>query len=175
MFSTSGLFSSVPCPEKFNCKRVQCPFSHSPQATQPRLPHIPTVLDTPTSSVPISTPKVSSPIVPSKRALGSPISTGTLHSRGHESPVKEPPQKLPKLTQTTLTAVVKSIPGSLSRGRSSVRYLRVYPMICMIFAVLTVLNQSGAPLLSLNAAQSRVALPVRQVRTLPYSLWTILY
>ena len=124
MFSTLGLFQSLPCPRK-HC--TLCPFSHSSVPAQP--------------TAPIATPTDPPSTVPAKRPLELTI------------PAPDPPPQRIK-TATAPKSVV-----SQSTSQTSVRYWRSVHPVSPHTRV-----QTGVPTLRINAAQSRVPLPVRQVR-----------
>ncbi|OBZ70194.1 RNA exonuclease 3 [Grifola frondosa] len=139
MFPTLGLFQSLPCPDKQQCRRLNCIYSHRPDITQTPVVHIP--VDTPkatpqpASTFVASTSKVqqspkSSTSIPAKRTISSPLRAGT--SNG--TVVVEPPRKLQR------TGPVQR-PGAISTA----------PQL-----------SNGVPVLRISPAQSRVPLPVRQ-------------
>src|SRR6267154_2161544 len=89
MFSTFGFFQSLPCPQRNNCNRPSCVFSHSPD-----------LLYHPTLNIPVQEPKVQPspnqsdsvsdalPAVPSKRPFHN-LAQGTPSSSN--GPSSEPP------------------------------------------------------------------------------------
>ncbi|KAF8076496.1 ribonuclease H-like domain-containing protein [Lyophyllum atratum] len=138
MFSSLGLFHTLRCPERPQCTRPQCIFSHSEDLPPP------VVL-----TIPVHDPKLASSsttsTVPAKRPIpSSPLRPGA----ARPTPTGEPPRKLQKV-------------GALQRPS----------------AVSTLSHtNTGVPILRVNAAQSQVAIPVRQtmLKTL-YDHFVILY
>ena len=109
MFSSSGLFDNVPCPDKDRCRRVRCLFSHSPNARQPVLPVIPVSAPSPgpsrasnavdRSSRPEERPSPSRPssrtqTIPSKRPAYSGIKS---YVQSSSTSSAEPPRKTAKV------------------------------------------------------------------------------
>lgn len=106
MFATLGLFKGLSCPERLNCTRANCIYSHSPDLPPPKPLVAP--VPTPTSAVALGKTKESTLTVPAKRpAVASPPKQTTISA--------EPPRKLQK-TGTTK----KPIPVSTS-SRNEVR------------------------------------------------------
>ncbi|KAI5124909.1 hypothetical protein M0805_007337 [Coniferiporia weirii] len=147
MFSTSGLFSTVPCPDKSLCKRTQCIFSHAPNTKQPVIPQIPVSAPVAgpstlsSSTAPAagqstsSRPHVVARIVPTKRP-GVPFAKSyAAIPDGLQS--REPPRKLQKLDHTS--ARVEATTSTTATTTAT-----------------------GVPVLRVNAAKSQVAIPVRQ-------------
>ncbi|KAI0068640.1 ribonuclease H-like protein [Artomyces pyxidatus] len=141
MFSSLGLFQSLPCPEGTHCKRHNCLFSHSPHVSQAcvSVPYDP-------PPQPVASTSASSSTVPAKRhAPASPAPSVT--SRSHAGP-SEPPRKLQKV-------------GTVRRP----------------VAVPTAAHTpSGVPVLSVNAAQSKLPIATRQtmIKSL-YDHFVVLY
>ncbi|KZT12482.1 Rexo1 protein [Laetiporus sulphureus 93-53] len=128
------LFNKLPCPDRQNCKRQNCIFSHQLGLVEPPTVHIPVDL-------PKDTPKQSSAIastsshtqrsinaIPAKRSLSQQLIANP--SNGSSS--SEPPRKLQRT-------------GPIRRPIATLMYV-----------------QTGVPLLRINPAQSIVPLPVRQ-------------
>ncbi|KAI0650783.1 ribonuclease H-like protein [Trametes meyenii] len=158
MFPTLGLFQNLPCPEKPHCARLNCLFSHRPDLTH--IPVTPVPVDTPKSapstsqSTPRSSPSkpstpaaaVASSSVPAKRSISSP-----LRAAGHSNalPANEPPTKFQRAGSVRRPVAAPS--GSQT-------------------------SSTGVPVLRVSAAQSQVAIPVRQtmLKTL-YEHFAVLY
>ncbi|KAI0702903.1 ribonuclease H-like protein, partial [Cytidiella melzeri] len=141
MFSTLGLFSKVSCPEKERCKRPNCLFSHSPDVKE--VPTIPIPIAE--ASKPVASPSKTVPSQPvpssSKISSRSPVSTSIPTKRPTSSTLQinngvsaEPPRKLLKVGPASRPTALPS---------SSV-------------------GTDGVPVLRVPAAQSQVAIPVRQ-------------
>ncbi|KIJ70048.1 hypothetical protein HYDPIDRAFT_121398 [Hydnomerulius pinastri MD-312] len=146
MFSTLGLFQSLPCPQKAECRRPVCLFSHAQDLPQQPL-IIATAAPEPknasatssSSSLPLitapsrsNTPTVK-PTVPAKRPFELSAQSS---SAARNVAVNEPPR------QRLKTATSQKPIALPSTSQSTVR--------------------TGVPVLRVNAAQSQVALPVRQ-------------
>ncbi|KII95095.1 hypothetical protein PLICRDRAFT_149506 [Plicaturopsis crispa FD-325 SS-3] len=151
MFSSLGLFQEVPCPERQTCRRPRCIFSH--RTDLPPAPALNIPIHEPSQQPVASTSQIqpagpsSRPMtIPSKRAIVNQHRVASPSNNG--SPTSEPPRKLQKTG-----SVQKPVAVPTSRQTSS-----------------------GVPLLRVNAAQSRVAVPVRQamLKTL-YEHYTVLY
>ncbi|KAI0938065.1 hypothetical protein AcV7_003362 [Taiwanofungus camphoratus] len=150
MFSSLGLFDNLPCPNRQNCSRVNCLFSHRPGLTEPPTAHIP--VDVPKqSSAPVASTSKALPAqqtaasIPAKR----PISLQSRAAGGsNETPTSEPPRKLQKV-------------GPVKRP------------IALPTATQT---SNGVPVIRVSPAQSQVAIPVRQamVKSL-YDHFVVLY
>ncbi|KAG1892366.1 ribonuclease H-like protein [Suillus subluteus] len=141
MFSSLGLFQSLPCPGRNNCNRPSCIFSHS--------------LD-----------------LPSHHSLDIPV------------------QKAQPLPQTSVAAAVPhaAVPSkrpfhNLAQGPSSsstaappTQRLRVGTVHKPVAVSASSHTSTGVPIIRINAAQSQVALPVRQamLKTL-YEHFVVLY
>ena len=115
MFSTAGLFASVPCPERTRCKRVSCMFNHAPDAKEPMIPHIPVSSPLPipgpsnsattttttiagiSSSIDASSNSQSRSMVPSKRSALSPVKSYATTPAGTSKVAKEPPRKVQRV------------------------------------------------------------------------------
>ncbi|KAF9534224.1 ribonuclease H-like domain-containing protein [Crepidotus variabilis] len=151
MFSTLGLFRSLPCPHHDSCSLQNCLFSHSLNTPEPRLLNLvptPAPRPQPVASSSSSYPPVARVqplpkpinIIPAKRPAISPVKTTPA------SP--EPPRKVQKLGPTQKSTTVPAAART----------------------------ESGVPILRVNAAQSQVALPVRQtmLKTL-YEHFCVLY
>ncbi|KAI0723275.1 Rexo1 protein [Earliella scabrosa] len=154
MFSTLGLFHNLPCPEKQDCKRLNCVFSHRPDLTQipvtpvpvetPKPTHAPSVATNPAVSQHVASP---SNFLPAKRSISSPLRAGAPGpSNGSTS---EPPRKLQRMGTPQRPVAVPSGPPTSS---------------------------TGVPVLKVTPAQSQVPVPVRQamLKTL-YDHFAILY
>ncbi|KAI0832387.1 ribonuclease H-like protein [Trametes gibbosa] len=151
MFPTLKLFHSLPCPDKPHCTRHNCLFSHSPDLNH--IPITPVPLDSP-KPTPAPPPKqppsaaaVASTSIPAKRSVGSPLRFAA-PSNGATSN-SEPPAKFQKVGTSKRPIAVPSAPQTSS---------------------------NGVPVLRVNAAQSQVAVPVRQamLKSL-YDHFVILY
>ena len=163
MFSTLGLFHNLPCPEKQDCKRLNCVFSHRPDLTQipvtpvpvetPKPTHTPAVATNPAVSQPAAS---SSKLLPAKRSISSPLRAGAPGpSNGSTS---EPPRKLQRMGPPQRPVAVPSAPPT-----SSVSTL------CILRPLRLILLQTGVPVLKVTPAQSQVPVPVRQVGSLSVS------
>ncbi|KAI0347258.1 ribonuclease H-like protein [Trametopsis cervina] len=144
MFSTLGLFDKLPCPEKDQCKRPNCVFSHSPDVKHVPTAHVPVDVPKPVaSSSKVTPPEAASgskvvarpSVIPAKRPV-----TSTLARANNGAPA-EPPRKLQKVGSTARPVAVPS----------------------------SYVGTDGVPILRVNAAQSQVAIPVRQ--TMVKTLW----
>ncbi|PPQ77431.1 hypothetical protein CVT25_011013 [Psilocybe cyanescens] len=155
MFATTGLFKNLACPERDTCTRQNCLFSHSPDAPAPRplIKQAPPVPSRSSASPSTSTlPPKSPPIANAKKSNATivPAKRPALSSPTKSTTTSaEPPRKLQKI-------------GSIKR-----------PVAVPSSSTHT---ESGVPVLRVNAAQSLVALPVRQtmLKTL-YDHFVILY
>ncbi|TBU32802.1 Rexo1 protein [Dichomitus squalens] len=139
MFSTLGLFQTLPCPEKEHCARPNCLFSHRPDLIQfPVTPvpvDVPRVSSSTTHGSRLSAPEPtagSSTSIPAKRSISSPLRAAGV---SNVIPSSEPPTKF----QRTGTP---RRPVAVPTGVQS--------------------SSTGVPVLKVPPAQSQVALPVRQ-------------
>lgn len=104
MFPTLGLFATLPCPDRPNCGRTNCVFSHDPRVVQRSPVHIPieqpsqTNIASTSTAVPNSASVARSrPLtIPSKRPLPLSVPRNT-SARNAPSPVNEPPSKLQRV------------------------------------------------------------------------------
>ncbi|KAF8663427.1 hypothetical protein AX16_000997 [Volvariella volvacea WC 439] len=133
MFSSLGLFKTLPCPDSDKCPRSPCLFSHNPHHSSSR-PLVPPPIQAPAPHPP--------PTVPAKR----PIITTPLCPATPATP--EPPRKLQRVGPVKASSAVPSASNA----------------------------NNGPPVLKVNPATSKVALPVRQalLKTL-YDHFVILY
>ncbi|TFK75814.1 hypothetical protein BDN72DRAFT_831251 [Pluteus cervinus] len=99
MFSSLGLFQSLPCPYKSSCTRTKCLFSHKPETQSPS--YIIAVPDNPTPQ------QSTSSNVPAKRALPALARPSGLSSPSTSSSL-EPPRKLQKIGSSQKPAAVSS-------------------------------------------------------------------
>lgn len=99
MFSSLGLFQSLPCPYKSSCTRTKCLFSHKPETQAPS--YIIAVPDNPTPQ------QSTSSNVPAKRALPALARPSGLSSPSTSSSV-EPPRKLQKTGSSQKPTAVPS-------------------------------------------------------------------
>ncbi|TDL29584.1 hypothetical protein BD410DRAFT_823665 [Rickenella mellea] len=137
MFSTTGHFQSVPCPNGIHCKRPICIFSHSSETRQPHIPQIPTA----TPVAPINHPSPStSTSIPFKRPAASPSPNARLNGAN-----EGPPRKLQKVDSS-----VRQPTAGPAHVQNAVTPSITFPL------------HNGVPILRVNPAQSRVAVPVRQ-------------
>ena len=125
MFSSSGLFNSVPCPDKDRCKRPKCIFSHSPDAKYQGIPQIPVSKPVAGPSNISSQPSpsgsrsVKNVIVTSSVPAKRPASTFKSYASSSTSPLtNEPPRKAQK---TSLASPAASRPPTQPVSR--IRYL----------------------------------------------------
>ncbi|KAI0353634.1 ribonuclease H-like protein [Trametes cingulata] len=168
MFPTLGLFQTLPCPEKPHCTRLNCIFSHSPDITHIPVTPVPVDVSQPTASsstgpqrpVPSaasssSTPRPSSSAaaalaastsIPAKRPISSPLRAA---GPSNGTSTSEPPTKLQRTGTARRPVAVPSGPQTTA---------------------------NGVPVLRVSAAQSQVAVPVRQamLKTL-YEHFVVLY
>ncbi|PCH41072.1 hypothetical protein WOLCODRAFT_69616 [Wolfiporia cocos MD-104 SS10] len=146
MFSTVGLFESLPCPEKHNCRRVKCLFNHRPGAKEVHTLHIP--VEQPAAPAPPATAPVASSStsgtqrsqIPAQKAASSvpakrPLSYAQVSSPNRTKEASnEPPRKLQRTGPPTVaTGVPTAAPTS-----------------------------TGCPVLRVSAAHSYAPIPVRQ-------------
>lgn len=155
MFPVKGLFAALPCPDKQACRRPVCLFSHDQNANETQLVHIPVDApkETPASSSTLVQPRTRSS-VPNKRPLTSSLAASS-SSTNVSTVAAEPPRKLQRTGPTKKpVAVPTATHTSVSRSvdRSVVRV-----------SILTHTFQTGVPIIRVPAAQSQVAIPVRQV------------
>lgn len=160
MFPTLKLFQTLPCPEKPHCTRAHCLFSHSADITHIPVTPVPVDVPKPAPSAPSTPAKrttaaaaVASTSIPAKRPISSPLRAAG-PSNGTSS--GEPPKKLQRTGTSQRPVAVPSGPQTTSVSlyvplHSSV----IHPCV----------EQTGVPVLRVSAAQSQVAIPVRQVRT----------
>lgn len=111
MFTSLGLFNKVPCPEKKDCKRTFCLFSHAPDAKEPLMPEIPVAASsaTPGPSKP-ATPTKPVPARPASNATPGPsilkkrqnaVTAKSYSSQSSSASSEQPPRKLQKLSDST--------------------------------------------------------------------------
>ncbi|KAH9482740.1 RNA exonuclease 1-like protein [Psilocybe cubensis] len=154
MFATTGLFRNLACPERDTCTRQNCLFSHSSDVPPPK-PLVKQATPVPTT-IRSSTPSTSG--ISSKFS-----STSDLHgSNPHVVPAKRP----------ALASPTKMIPNIAEPPRK----LQKVGVAKMPLVPVASSSESGMPVLRINAAQSSVAIPVRQtmLKTL-YEHFVILY
>lgn len=145
MFSSLGLFQSLPCPEKSTCKRPGCIFSHLPDVTH--IPTVPVPVDipsTPSTSKPVNVAAaattatastsysqrvVGSASIPAKRPLSPPLrrAAGSNDSSSTLSAI-EPPRKLQK-TGLSKKPVATAVQPSVSFLSLVQRYVRNLKML----------------------------------------------
>ena len=171
MFSSLGLFQTLPCPDKQHCNRPSCLFSHRPDLTQFPVTPVPVDIHPPSSestsaeskhSTPNSKPTRTSSAssIPAKRSLSSPLRAS---STSNGNPASEPPSKFQR-TGTPQRPVAVPTRAQSSSVRPHYVASSIQPPI---------LVQTGVPVLKVPPAQSQVALPVRQVRPLPLDLFRL--
>ncbi|TFK55937.1 hypothetical protein OE88DRAFT_1621054 [Heliocybe sulcata] len=149
MFSLLGLFQKLPCPDRNNCKRPQCLFSHRPDASETLSLNIPVDEPKPTPAAGPSTSTSANLTVPAKRpALSQPDLLRRPGSASNGNAAPEPPRKLQKTGPVSKPVAVPT----------------------------ATTTSTGVPILKVNAAQSQVAIPVRQamIKTL-YEHFVVLY
>ncbi|TFK43452.1 ribonuclease H-like domain-containing protein [Crucibulum laeve] len=147
MFSSLRLFQNVSCPEKQNCKRPHCIFSHRTDLPPPPPLNIPIEQPKPAPADPPKRSPVkpsNGVVVPAKRPISTTLSRGPLSA----GPSSEPPRKLQKVGSSTKPIAVPSASHT----------------------------NTGVPIIRVNTAQSLVAIPVRQtmLKTL-YDHFLVLY
>ena len=127
MFSNSGLFNKIPCPDKQDCKRVPCIFSHDAD-TRYSIPHIPVLQSSSSSEAGPSRLSHVSPtsqtnstslrnaagsVIPSKRPVPPPAASRPLQPQRtmtvSRSANDEPPKKIQRLDASS--SKVKSPPN----------------------------------------------------------------
>ncbi|EJD01091.1 uncharacterized protein FOMMEDRAFT_110616 [Fomitiporia mediterranea MF3/22] len=116
MFSNSGFFNNVPCPDKHNCKRPQCLFSHAPNAKQPATPSNNAITS---NETPQRKPIATFHTIPSKRAASSSIKS---YASTATTSTQEPPRKVQRLD-----AAAKSTKVSASQKTIGVPILKMSP------------------------------------------------
>ncbi|KAL0949464.1 hypothetical protein HGRIS_009518 [Hohenbuehelia grisea] len=166
MFSSLGLFQGLQCPQSSNCSRQTCLFNHSSDLKPPPSLQIPvdepkqpsssqsssaaTTVAAPAPSAPVRSLAKSGPAPHTKRTLPAASSQSQFKGAGFSSlnGPGEPPRKLQKLGPTQRPVALPTASHTTS----------------------------GVPLLKVNAAQSQVAVPVRQtmLKTL-FDHYTVLY
>ena len=132
MFSSLGLFKTLPCPDFPKCSRNSCLFSHQSQLPPP-----------PSLIIPVQSPLA---VVPSKRPV----------SLSPRLPTPdEPPRKFQKLSpQQKSLAIPSPSHTNVSGCRVIVKNITQPPRPNL---------KTGVPVLRINAAQSQIPVPVRQV------------
>jgi RNA exonuclease 1 len=99
MFSSLGLFQSLECPDRDNCTRVECIFSHRTDLQPSFTLAIPIDVEPTSKSHRPIPPPPGEKSIPSKRTIASTSSPcGPVTSKGSES--SGPPRKLQKLSAT---------------------------------------------------------------------------
>ena len=161
MFPTLGLFVKLPCPEQPICKRVNCVYSHDPKLPQAPSVYIPVERPatakanlgvTAVASSPSSAPQPRPSVVPTKRLLPS---SAAGPSNGKASPSREPPSKLQRVGPSRTP---NAIPTGIQTKDASYRWDHPNNVILTVATL-----QNGVPILKVNAAQSKVAIILRQV------------
>ncbi|KAF9495402.1 hypothetical protein BDN71DRAFT_876921 [Pleurotus eryngii] len=137
MFSSLRLFHILPCPQRDHCSRIRCVFSHEsnlPSEQSLDIPYEkPAELDRKASdSPPARAPDAA--VIPAKRPIASAGIRRSAAPSSTSSQNGEPPRKLQKLGPTQRPLAVPTASHTTT----------------------------GVPLLKVNAAQSQVAVPVRQ-------------
>ncbi|TFK91509.1 Rexo1 protein [Polyporus arcularius HHB13444] len=157
MFPALGLFQSLPCPEKPHCTRSNCVFSHRPDLT-----HIPV------TPVPVDAPKPASAPASASKPTASKLSASQPASASSASiPAK-------RSVSSPLRAAGPSN-GSTSNEPPR-KFLRTGPPQRPVAVPSGSRTSTGAPVLRVSAAQSTVAIPVRQamLKTM-YDHFVVLY
>ncbi|KAF9247301.1 ribonuclease H-like protein [Melanogaster broomeanus] len=149
MFSTLGHFQSLPCPFKSDCNRPVCLFSHAHD-----LPQQPLVIATAADPKPQATTTVTP-------------STSSAHNPNPTVPIKRPFELTAQSASTSRNASLSEPPPQRLRTATSQKPVALPTQSQTSTAV---------PVLRVNAAQSQVALPVRQamLKSL-YDHFVILY
>jgi hypothetical protein len=83
MFSPLGLFRGLPCPQRADCTRSQCAFSHDAHLRPPAPVHIPTM--------PVHTPALAQPIAGPSQPPARNIWTAAEKRPGSVPPAAAPP------------------------------------------------------------------------------------
>jgi RNA exonuclease 1 len=109
MFSSLKLFQNLPCPDRINCTRPRCIFSHRDPSDLPSPPLLNIPFEEPnvaSSSTQQGVPtSVKSSTIPAKRGVvSSPLRTVTSSA----SPIGEPPRKLQKLGSARKPSAVQT-------------------------------------------------------------------
>lgn len=137
MFSTLGLFQSVPCPNGPECQRPACLFSHTKDLPQQLL------------IVPVVETKA-----PSHRSAstGSQVSNSS-HSISSVVPAKRPFEFSASASSSARNDAAREPPRQRLKATTAGR---------PVAPSKTVHSNIGVPVLRVNAAQSQVSVPVRQ-------------
>lgn len=138
MFTHQGLFKSLACPDRDTCNRPHCLYSHASNIPPARLPQF--IVKAP--------PPITQAAIPIKRPVVLTTSPPT---------TSEPPRKFQKVGTSQRPLAVPSA------SHSGVRSIYIYSSCITLITF-----QSGVPILRVNAAQSQVAVPVRQVCLFQY-------
>lgn len=168
MFSSLGLFHNVPCPQRNSCARPNCLFSHNPHVKEQQIsvsydeqhpvagPSVPTpaVSSSPASALP-------RPVVPAKRPQPAPSAHASSKNSSGTSTPTEPPRKIVK---TAFGARPIALPAASTVGHNT-SYMSI--VFVSLTPFLRLQYQTGAPVLRVNAAQSKIPVATRQVRTAP--------
>lgn len=128
MFSSLGLFQTLPCPEKDHCDRPNCLFSHRPDLSQFPVTPVPVDVRRPSSESsptgskrsPASTRSSPASCIPAKRSVSSPL-RAIAPSNGN--PTSEPPTKFQR-TGTPQRPV--AVPTRAQSASVSPHYYRVF-------------------------------------------------
>ncbi|KAH7914206.1 ribonuclease H-like protein [Hygrophoropsis aurantiaca] len=135
MFSSLGLFQTLSCPQKNDCKRIKCLFSHGTDLPPPSSLNIQVDVPKAVSSTSANVAKPPQPPVPSASKI---------------VPAKRP-------IEFAAQAVPSTSNGEPARQRQKIGTSQKPVALPSISHTST-----GVPILRINAAQSQVALPVRQ-------------
>ena len=160
MFSSHGLFSSTPCPDRDRCKRPQCIFSHSPDAKYQDLPTIPV-------SKPVAGPSNSSKVSYANTSVSKGISASMTATA--TVPAKRPASAIKSYASTSNTSLSNEPPKKVQKTAASSQAPKkvatevVSESHMVSMCVLNFSHQSGCPILTVSPATSQVAIPVRQV------------
>lgn len=130
MFSTRGLFSSLPCPERAQCRRINCLYSHDPNAKQSTLPHIPVSAPVAGPSTTVQPKKAPSPakplisqttssVVPTKRQ--SALAAKSYVTPSTQTTQVEPPRKFQRIDGAA--SKVPTVPAAQSTVLRSYSYM----------------------------------------------------
>ncbi|KAI0032042.1 hypothetical protein K488DRAFT_78726 [Vararia minispora EC-137] len=140
MFSSSGRFKSLPCPLRATaaeCSRLNCLFSHDPNVTAPKY------------LVPYDVPAA----VPAKRPAPAPAQPST-SSVPSPAPYSSPSAKRNASLASGSKLATPSGPPT--------KFQRVGPAARSVAVPTASQTASGAPILRINAGQSRVPVNTRQ-------------
>ncbi|KAH9844275.1 ribonuclease H-like protein [Rhodofomes roseus] len=133
MFPAKGLFAALPCPDRPACRRPACLFSHASDAKDPLALNIPVHAPKEAPVAPAPLQHKATASVPAKRPISSAAGPSTPGSA--PGSVSEPPRKLQRTGPSKRPVAVPTATHT----------------------------STGCPLIRVPPAQSKVAIPVRQI------------